>query len=483
MKRIVKRKHAKEQFTGSSDNATHLIKMGVKVRKYSERTRKEVDFPSPVNGFFVALNTRDANGIVIPAQGKNEGSAVLSAPVDYKLMQDLGYTQQQIDQALALGRKAPVGMLPQSLEFALLNDAVLTEDGGWDLGQILNEEYRAFKPKLTREDRAIWGRDNAPGLFCHGNGDVATRREPDGTTRQIACNPFGKAGVAACDFCPYSQASASPCKATMHLIVMLARRDENGQLVPLANMHHARFRFATLSENNAMRIIDELEKAATLLGGWISGLSGTLTFSQQFMLRPDSVEGEGSNGLVPQVFFQLNKWEIEQRLREMREAKIPTLTTAPAPRLIATTAPMDTPQATVKESVTVHPARTVEDDFAETDREHYEGDVMPDDDDAPWEQVDPAAPAFSPEDVGRHRAMAVELWSLADAKASTIPGSSAASWFEFWTRVDGKKGVPTIDALFSQEGKDAERHARAMGILEAALEKARAAMAKTEVVA
>jgi hypothetical protein len=266
----------------------------------------------------------------------------------------------------------------------------------------------------------------------------------------------------------------------MHLVVMLARRDNNGRLVPLANMHHARFRFATLSENNAMRIIDELEKAATLLGGWLSGLSGTLTFSQQFMLRPDSVEGEGSNGLVPQVFFQLNKWEIEQRLRQMREAKMPVIAAAPQPRLISSTA--DAPKGIAQEPATAHSLRTVEDDFAETDHEHYEEEVGEDHEAPLPEEEDPAAPALSPEDAGRHRAMAAELWSLADAKAATIAGSTPGAWLEFWTRVEGKKGVSSIDALFSQEGKDSARHARAMSILEAALEKARAAMAK-EVVA
>ena len=480
MKRIVRRKYGKEQFQGSNHSPTHLIKIGIKVRAWSNKRNTEVDFPSPVNGFYIVRNTRDAAGFVIaPPEGvRGESKVVSTAPIDWALMQALGHKREQVERGLRMGKSAPEGLLPQRLEFVLLNDAVAQPDGSWDYSQILAEEYQAFKAPLLDEDARAWNRKNAPGLFCHGNGDCATRRQADGTSRVIPCNPYGKAGVDPKHWCPYSRATNSPCRAKMHLILMLGRRNPNGELVPLAEMHDARFRFDTGSENNAMRVIEELDRVAPLVGGWLSGLTGTLNFSQQIMIRPaDSGDGrgeEGGTGLVPQVSFTLNKWAINERVEYLRNRD--------GRRIAGPVAPVLLPMASAGTPAQLEgPAAPVfwdEEDLADMERAQeptadHAAEQEPADE-LPWDNVVvPPAATDAEAPVDPNRTAAAELWDLCELKASTIAGSNPGSWFEYWTRSGANKGVKSIEALFSAEKLNADRHARAMALLHESLEKAR----------
>lgn len=304
---IRRRKHGKEAFAGQNDSATHRIKIGTKTGQ---------GFPSPTNGFYVVRDN------VIQGQGFE---------LDMASMARLGYPDRtKVVDAIGQGRKAPVGSLPQQLEFVILSNAIRDDDGQWQFPGIIEEEYQAWHTKgIVDEEWRAAGQNQCNGLFCHSrDGLTASRRLPDGTRKEVVCVPYGAHGSAANEFCPYSQPKNSPCRAKTQLVVALAVRNSDGVLEPLAMSHAARFRFETTSENNAMRIADELARAADELNGYITGIEGTLTFNMSLKVTPDSKPGQ--TGLTPQVAFALNKWQISRRAQALTEGRRLEAGSAPA---------------------------------------------------------------------------------------------------------------------------------------------------------
>lgn len=294
---IQRRRFGREQFAETTMTASHRIKIGTKVKG------AKGDYPSPTNGFYIVRNTMQQGGSFVVA---------------YDLMEALGFSRKQVDRALADGRKAPDDCLPQSLEFVLLTDAVMT-DKGWVYPEVLESSYQCWHPKgINDPEWVAAGQTDCQGQFCIGDGLRATRRMPDATRKIVACNPFGSSGDAS-EFCPYSKPFGDKkivrCRAAVDLIVVLGKRNAAGQLVPLANEHFARYRLSTGSESNELRFRSELNNAANRLRGWINQLEGALTFSLQKKVTPQG--SEGSTGLVPQLSLSLNQWQINEREKEI----------------------------------------------------------------------------------------------------------------------------------------------------------------------
>jgi hypothetical protein len=310
---IKHRKFARERFAGQQDNSTHRIKMGTTLTTVKDG--RSVSYPSPTNGFYIVRNTMVGDSFVI----------------DYDLMALLGFkNREKIDEAIKLGRNAKHGSLPMRIEFMILNDAARS-DGGWRFPGLIDEEYQAWHTKgIVDPEWKKAGQTECQGMFCRGNGDTCERKMPDGTTRTGECNPYGKAGVDPAKFCPYSRPNNSPCRSRFTLTLALCRNDKDG-LKPLSNAHESRFRMDTGSEANAMRILGELENAADQLDGRISGLYGTLCYQLLKKVKPAGADTRGGkSGLTPQVTLTLNQWQIEERIRAMRQQG--RLLEAPAPR-------------------------------------------------------------------------------------------------------------------------------------------------------
>jgi len=305
-------KYGQERHSSTAGNESHIIKIGI------SKTPNGDKFLSPTVGFFIVHDTVGVG---------------TSFPVDYDAMAALGYDKEQVTNALTKGRNATAGSLPDSIEFRIISDARRDADGDWDFSGIAVASYQAWHTTgiIDPEWKASGGVCN--GLFCKGDGDVYVRKQPDGTVRRGACNPYGKDGVAPQDFCPYSRPGGkSPCKLKGTLSLALCKRtaptkeSPTGELVPLIPSYAAKARYETSSARNMMTVFKALREAAIALNGNLNGLYGVIQFYTHKDVVPSDPGKVAQSGLVPHVRFSLNPWQISKRLEEVNgERRIASL--------------------------------------------------------------------------------------------------------------------------------------------------------------
>jgi hypothetical protein len=272
-----------------SGGASGLIKIGFDGREFLPAAkRKDANkVPKKLPGFLLCVNRLDRE------TGNSE--------IDYAAMANIDprFDRAAITLAKKDCERAPIGTLPTELEFLIMDSAKRSEEdgGAWLFPGLFSESFMAWDGGMTP--------------LCTGDGCKAMRRQPDGTTKQIVCNPAGKPDVAAADICPIN--AKKECRLISALSVCLIKSDANGTIKPLSPALglSARYQFRSASGWNPARIIAELDKAADYVEGRLRGIRGTLIFAIQ-MKRSGS-------GTYPthQVLFQLNALDLEKRRREI----------------------------------------------------------------------------------------------------------------------------------------------------------------------
>ena len=286
--RIKKRRFGRDGESPYATGATHVIKIGFDARG-PKATRP---FPGKLPGFLICRDSLNENGNLM---------------VDHECMIALGsqYTPEAIAKAKAMQFKAPTGTLPTEIFFVLSNNAKAAGDS-WDYPSTFAESYEC------------WRKD---GLFCSGNGERATRKNPDGTKGIIACVPAGREGSTVQEFCPQSTSNPRECKAHSRLSLCLYTLDANDTPQPLSKAlgWQARFRFDTSSECSPPRVLAELDQAATRLNGHIAGITGALTY----LIQKKRYGGNGGGvGITGQVVFTLSEPDISDRERDLFQQRI-----------------------------------------------------------------------------------------------------------------------------------------------------------------
>lgn len=281
--RIQNRRYGRENEVVASATATHIIKIGVNSGKSGEVA------PRKLNGFCIY---RDALG---------DGNRPM---VDYDAMASLGYKKDSVDAAIKGGFNADPALLPQMLHFMLMSDAK-RGDGGWDYDGIYGESYESYG-KL--------------GLFCYGNGESAIRKQQDGTKARIECNPVGKTGCAAEDFCPFSASPDKLCKLHYRVNVLLYTMDEQGAIKLVSPLlgAQARYRFDSTSEYGSGEVGKQLDAAADRVEGRLNQLTGIMLFNKRARRTGND---KFSKAIVGHVTFKIDEESIRSREREIYEAK------------------------------------------------------------------------------------------------------------------------------------------------------------------
>lgn len=286
MKRIGKRRYGRDNSVVASTNATHAIKIGYNAGEDGERVK-----PGKLNGFLVFRDTLDARNKLV---------------IDFNGMKRLGYSGEQIKQAMINGFKADPELLPQELHFVLMADAV-NVDGQWVYPGIYSESYECY---------------NKAGLFCHGDGTHATRKQDDGSKRQIPCVPYGAAGDDPEDavdpslYCEFSGPD-KPCKAHSRLIVCLYYLEGGRPVLVCPELgYQARYRFDTSSEYMGMGVLEVLDPVADRVRGRLNGITGTLLFQKKGRRTGNEKMAKSITGFV---LFALDESSI--RAREMQIAQ------------------------------------------------------------------------------------------------------------------------------------------------------------------
>lgn len=285
MPRIKNRKHGKNKKNSYSLSSTHVIKVGWKAK-----TKDGREYPTRLRGFLICKEQVDSDS------GRNI--------IDFEMMKELGYQRGTVEAAVQQAYRGGEDQLPTHLDFVITANAVRTEDG-WDYPGTFAEELSCF---------------NKNGLFCHGDGEWAWRKQEDGTRAKIECDPQGKFGVDPEKFCPYS--CGGECKAHGRLVVALMQpldKLERGKMpVYLGRGINYRFRFDTTSDANMTSILEALDSAADRLNGIIGGLPGSLQLSMRRKRLPDHVKGKDGKpvgmSIVPQITMTLNEYEISRRI-------------------------------------------------------------------------------------------------------------------------------------------------------------------------
>ncbi len=276
MQRIRQRKFGRDGNSPHAIGSSHVIKIGFDARGPNDKHPK----PGKLRGFLLCRDTLDQNNQLM---------------IDMKAMERLGSSMEKIQQAKNLQLKAPPGLLPDKLHFVITHDS--TKDGGrWVYPGTFAEEYEA------------WGK---VGRICHGDGEVAARRQDDGTVTQISCVPHGREGCSASELCPISV--RGDCKARSRLSLCLVILDPaTRRMMPLSDAlgWEARFRFDTSSGYNPLRVLAELDDASDRLKGQIAGIPGTLSFHMQ---RKRTGNEKAPVGTVGQIQLTLSENEIAKR--------------------------------------------------------------------------------------------------------------------------------------------------------------------------
>lgn len=292
MPTVTNRRFGRNNDVVASSGATHIIKIGFK---------NQNNWPDKTNGFYIAIDALDNNG---------------EAYIDYDAMEILGYDPKTIDRAIQAGFKGEDGALPRVLHFILMNDA-RRENGAWNFGEIFNDSFECY-PTARQVNPNCDDKTPAPGLWCHGNGETAMRKQPDGTKIRIECVPFGRQGSAADDFCPFSGPDR-PCKTHLRIIVCLYVKKSDGSkalVSPNLGMQ-ARFRVDSTSDYCAMQATRQLTMGAERLDGRLNGITGTLMFQKR--RRRTGGQGKAAGVVAPHIHLVLDEESIRAREREMAE--------------------------------------------------------------------------------------------------------------------------------------------------------------------
>lgn len=283
----------KKHFQGS-----HKIAIGCTI--FSQKAQK--DIPQKLNGFAIFLDST------------NDGGRLL----DMQCMTRLGCGDKaKIQEAFVKGIKFAESPLPRSLDFLLPKDVrKASATAPWDISPIYVDQYADFK-------------QGGMGCFCSGNGIEATRQQGDGSTKKIACNPIGKAGVDAKDFC--KESVLGECKVRAELLLDLIYHNKTtDRYDPLSAMMNARYVLRTTIEKSGIWIASAIREAADLLaveqpdGSFIAhlfGLNGTLVFNTGKSPYKGK-ENKVQYSIVPKISMFLNAAQIRERLRARHEAEM-----------------------------------------------------------------------------------------------------------------------------------------------------------------
>ena len=305
--RILRRKWGRESGGSQSLQATHRIVVG-----YDKRAKDAMrPVPGKLAGFLLCRDSLGADNTPI---------------VDMEAMITLGSDAAKITKAKAQELKAEPGLLPTDLHFVLTHDAT-PGPNGWNYPGVFEEEYQNW----TKE-----------GLYCKGNGEVAYRKQPDGSQKTMECVPAGRADTEAKAYCPFSVDKT--CKAHGRLILCLWKEGTNGKPEPLSKAlgWQARFRLDSTSDSLGPRVLSELDLAAERTNGSLHGITGILSLQRQ-RKRYRGKDG-GAVSITGQIMFTLSDGDISRRQAEVRnwmlqDRATPTLQ-LPAP---ATTEEPDDP--------------------------------------------------------------------------------------------------------------------------------------------
>lgn len=335
------RRYGKERRASNVTSATHLLKIGYNAGKKDEKTGKvERAFFGKLRGFLIFRNETQASGtypvdlalmqVLIASNVQHDPEAAdawrnackrLGIKLDETNPVTAAAVKAVVESHLELGMKAPANEIPTRVEFVLGAAAQRDEQGGWKFPGIYDESYVAMKV------------EGCKGEFCRGDGCTASRWQPDGTRRQIECNPVGKDGIEdASQFCKYSvpqdtgkvdrsgaKIYTQTCLPVGTLKVVLGYRDASRKLVPLSRLANAAYELETRSENAQMRIASALINAANRLDGQIGGISGTLSFSIRNTMAPHHVGAVVAP--IGQLDFVLNEYDIAFREQQFRAAR------------------------------------------------------------------------------------------------------------------------------------------------------------------
>lgn len=308
-----------ELLTGS-----HRIVTGWDVREKGAGRPK----PQRLRGFIVVRNTRNSAG---------------GRTIDLECMRRIGFgDEKNILKAIAGGMKAEDGLLPTTLEFVIMQDAIRRADGQLEFIDTFDDYYAARKKGFV-------------GYWCKGDGVNAIRQREDGTRFQCVCNPVGKVGIDAKDYCPESV--KKECKAHEHLVVGLVwLNPRSGRYEPLSSIINSRYHLHTTSERGGLSIKKALVAAARRLSVpqpdgsatcCLYGINGTLIFNVANREYKDA-EGNSQTAIAGSISCYLNEEQIRDRERQMREARMKGhLLDAPASPAALLSAPASGPPDTM----------------------------------------------------------------------------------------------------------------------------------------
>lgn len=280
------RRYGRDDKRGVTGAATHVIKIGFNAAQSDDNNAK----PGKLNGFCIYRDTLNAEN---------------KYPIDYALMERLGYSKNQVDQAHRQGFKADDSLLPGQLHCMLMADARRDEHGDWEYPGVFAESYECY---------------NKQGLFCSGDGCTAHRKQNDGSKKLINCVPYGRSDADPATYCEFS-GPGKPCKDHCRLTVCLLFLDADGRLRPLAPELGAQaiYRFDTSSEYGAMGMLEALDACADRVQGHINGLTGTLAFQR----RARRTGGEKfSKSTVGHVILQIHEEAIRHREAVIRQEEL-----------------------------------------------------------------------------------------------------------------------------------------------------------------
>lgn len=285
------------------NRATHIIKTGWSTARGNGK------LPSRLNGFLIVRNTSGDNGNYLIA---------------YDLMEELGYTRDMVDQAVADGVKARAGLLPKELKIWLTANAMPGEDGMWTYPRTFESRYQCWAPKLTPQEADEYDPVN---MFCHGDGVTATRKLKEGGRIQVPCVPRLVDSDPGEIICPYSESGACKPKGTLTLRVL--KPDAEKGFIPLGQPEF-NYEFSTTSDESIADIERDLDEAANACNGNIAFITGTI-----FHNLENTVKKTGEGVKVPRVRLRIDPIKVQSAARAQHQLE------APPPRLQLASEPQE----------------------------------------------------------------------------------------------------------------------------------------------